>query len=299
MRALDLLLPYRLGVIPQALLMVFNAWATGPTLAASYQSRGGCATSCDNALIWGGSNVAESSVDNPTQSSNGTAWSNGGNLVAARFSCPGAGSPTAAATLAGNGSAGFYTKGDTYNGTAWTAQGTITGNRRSAAAIGVASTACATVGGFNSPSYLTTTQKFDGSVFAAGGALATGTENIAGAGSDTAGIAVGGDTAADSFVATAQTYNGTSWSTITALPVATRGGAMSGASSSAAMYFCGFAGGSYLTTNTGWNGSAWATLKETITRRYLTTGGGTSATAFVAAGQANDGSLLASSEQYR
>lgn len=266
-------------------------WVSGPTLTLSEQNRGGCATGANNALVWGGSVVNESSITANCESSNGTSVSNQNAMVSARIACPSAGTPSDAVSMSGVTNSGGYNKADKYNGS-WSASGTISVSTRGGAQAGLSSTAALIAGGW-SGAYATRTELFGGTTFSTSGALTTGTENINGCGSQTAAMAAGGDTSV-SNVATVQTFGGSAWSSGTALPAAARNAVMNGENSTFALYASGV---SYATTTWEWNGASWVTVASMIAGRYLGAGGGSSRSGVAMAGQNSGGGLMNSTEK--
>ena len=273
-----------------------NAWAAGATMdiVRSEGNFGGIGYgTVAAALLAGGDTVAAQSTSSKY---NGTSWSSGGSISAARYGLGGFGIAGSAVVAGGSLGAGNLTTADKYNGTSWSATGSLAAARYHAGAAG-ASSSSGIIFGSESP-YLSSTEAYNGSTFSSGGALPAAQNTMLSCGSATAALSAGGHVGAAAPDASVYIYNGTSWSTSTSLPAARAGGGASGTTTSSMAY------GGYLTsianiqsTAYTFDGSAWSTTVNMGTIRFGLGSAGASNTSAMAFG-GYSGTRLSSTEIY-
>jgi len=204
-------------------------------------------------------------------------WASGGALGTGRYSLGGFGLQTAAVAVGGYNVVPVtnLTNTENYDGTAWTASGSLTTGRRYLSGIGFGTqTAGAIYGGVTNTTlpqtYTNATEEYDGSTWTSGGTLNTAKGNASNAGTQTAAIAFGGSdkTPGTGSVALTGTesYNGTSW-TNTPSTVITRSSVAGFGTQTAALCVTGNndVGGNQATNATeSWNGSSWTTIPATV-----------------------------------
>jgi len=208
------------------------------------------------------------------------AWSSGGNLGTARYQLGGAGDSNSAAVVFGGYSVpgGGFTNTEEYDGSSWTAGGSLPAQKRGMANAGT-QTAALSGGGFNGsppPFVVATTEEYDGATWTAGGALNTKRGFLGGCGLQTAALAVGGASDIPAWVndvTNVESYNGTSWTNGTALPQAQRANRPVG-TTTAALNIGGLKSpGPGVQSSQEYDGSTWTAAGNIITTRY---GGGAS-----------------------
>ena len=206
------------------------------------------------------------------QSSGGTGWAAGGNLITSINQGNGGGTQNSAYVHGGTTGTGnpAVTTTQEYNGSTWATGGAMTTAFRLLfrGCVGTQN-AGLSVFGFSAPNNTTCTMEYNGTAWSAGGAGAISVRNGATFGTQNSAMAAGGFTTVE--VTCAQEYNGTSWSA---------GGNLIGARQSN--------GGAGTSQNTGWstgggpgpvtctevyNGTAWTTSGALPACRQL---GGTS-----------------------
>ena len=186
-----------------------------------------------------------------------------------------------------------HAAGQKYDGTTWTAVGSLIANRNALAAFGADQTAGLMGGGVPVTSatqeYNQTTNTITAAAWASGPSLNTGGRNgSAGGGIQTAAIMAGGGLPTPSVINNAEQYNGSSWSNIPTIGTA-RGymAAATNASYTAALIFGGSTGpgGPFRNETEEYDGSSWSEQTNLSTARNYLAGFGTQ-TAGVAAGGA-------------
>ena len=128
-----------------------------------------------------------------TEEYNGTAWSNGGSLITARYSQTGVGASTNAAIVFG-GYVAPTTSAITeeYNGSSWSTGGTMINVRSLGGGAGILNAALA-FGGYGAPSNTAATELYDGTSWSASTAMIIARNALAGTGTTQANaMAMGG-----------------------------------------------------------------------------------------------------------
>jgi hypothetical protein len=280
-----------------ATLKVRNAttagtWAAGGNMNTARSALGSAGTQTA-ALAFGG--YATSPSGNMTESYDGTSWTTvPATLGTGRYNLNGFGTQTAAVAAGGNlpPSTGSTEK---YNGTTWTASGSLNTNRFAGGTFGTQTAGLLANGDVfpSSPRAGTQTESFNGTSWSSLNPTNTGRPAVGSSkgASQTAGLIFGGNPL---FSAT-ESWNGTSWTTVNSLNTARRQ-LTGGGTQTAALA----AGGQTPVTGATelWNGTSWTTNPNSMgTARYQSGGGGNVQTAgIVFAGTAGPSQLSATEE---
>ena len=187
-----------------------TTWAAGGTSAVNAQSRGGTG-SLSAGLLWSGN------VTPNTEEYDGTSFSNANASVNynANYLTGGAGIQTAALSWGGTPSSNPVTNSMEYNGTSWSAGGSLQTAVLGSSGCGTQTAALSfggTTAGVNSGSNTNSCQEYNGSSWAAGGTLSTPKSWLVGSGTQTAARCQTGESGYPwTIYNTGQTYDGSSW----------------------------------------------------------------------------------------
>ena len=187
-----------------------TTWAAGGISGVNAQSRGGTG-SLSAGLIW------SYSVTPNTEEYDGTSFSNANASVNynANYLTGGAGIQTAALSWGGTPSTNPATNSMEYNGTSWSAGGSLQTAVLGSSGCGTQSAALSfggTTSGVNSGSNTNSCQEYNGSSWAAGGTLSTPKTWLVGSGIQTAARSQTGESGYPwTIYNTGQTYDGSSW----------------------------------------------------------------------------------------
>jgi hypothetical protein len=286
------------------------AWSSGGNMGAAIYHHAGFGTQTAAVMAGGHTYLAYDYRAN-TEEYDGTSWTAGGNLSTGRRSPSGAGTLTSGLVVSGStgtvGQGGIgtpTTSTEEYDGTSWTAGGTITLESSTGAtprATGASQTSAIAVGGDDSSGgpgvYLCSnkTQHYDGTSWTAGGNLSTGRKYHQVMGTETDGLAAGGGTgfySSDAITSTEE-YDGSSWSSGGNLNDYKRFNAESGISTSSGAW----TGGARDAQNSGgptdgavetYNGTSWSIGPTMSQHRGNAAGAGNYAAGLVAAGNIYD-----------
>jgi len=262
------------------------AWSsTSNMVNALARSQGAGTTSAG--LSMGGQDGSDTKLT-VTEEYNGTGWSLGGSMPAAKSDHAGAGTQTAAFAAGGSP---YLNSAYNYNGTSWSGIPNIGTARQKFAGCGT-TTASLVFGAQvpGSPPQGGQTEEYNGSSWSEQNDLNTARAKLAGCGTQTAGLGFGGyqPTIPSQPKQKAQTeqYDGTSWSEVADLITAVQ--AMGGAGTqTAALCFGGYNGTANITTTQDWDGTAWTTSPATLgTGVSNNAGAGTSTSALSIGGYA-------------
>jgi len=201
-------------------------------------------------------------------------WASGENLPGQRYLAGSAG------TVSSNLQAGGATQPPAnsnqintsieFDGTNWTAGGTMNTTRFDIAGFGATNTAAIMAGGAANPgsSKKAVVESYDGSTFTEVADLNTARTGSVGIGISTAGLVVGGVDAPGTYVGNTESWNGSAWTEVNDLNSG-RENAMSGGTSTAAIAAGGTYGSSpyvYALTEQ-WDGSNWTEVSDLNTGR--------------------------------
>ena len=147
-------------------------------------------------------------------------WSGATNMIQASRKPGGAVTQNAALSIGGSSIPAALNNTEEFDGSTWTAGGTLS-IARCAGAGGGTQNAAFFAGGAVSPTKYANTEEYNGSSWSPGGAMITARTYAAGGGTQNAGLALGGYT--PTVVSCIEEYNGSSWSTAGALSIARYG----------------------------------------------------------------------------
>jgi len=191
------------------------AWASGGNLSTGRYELGTVGTQTAG-LAFGGNRAvnAPTGIRTETEEYNGTSWTSGGALPAAKAT-QGFGVQTAAVTVGGtvapNPTAGSTT--EEYNGTSWTSGNSLnTATVAMAASTGLESAGLRAGGGSDPVSRLSAVEEYDGTSWASVTSLPSTRFTFQGTGPQTAAFFTGGNTAPPTQETTdSLDYNGSTW----------------------------------------------------------------------------------------
>ena len=235
-----------------------------------------------------------------TEEYNGTGWSLGGSMPAAKSDHAGAGTQTAAYAAGGSP---YLNSAYNYNGTSWSGIPNIGTARQKFAGCGT-TTASLVFGAQvpGSPPQGGQTEEYNGSSWSEQNDLGTARAKLAGCGTQTAGLGFGGyqPTIPSQPKQKAQTeqYDGTSWSEVSDMVTATNAGGGAG-TQTAAIAFGGYNGTANIATTQDWNGTAWTTSSASLGAGVSNNAGaGTSTSALSMGGYAPSTAATINVEEY-
>ena len=186
----------------------------------------------------------------------GGVWSDSADLPSARHNAGGVGTATDALHFGGLPTSALTFS---FNGTAWTAGGSMASNDHAMASFGI-TTAAVSATGESGVSGTNTSEEYNGTSWGSGGNVSTTRTQAAGFGTLTAGAIAGGFTGSPSTAT--EEYNGTSWTSGGNLTVGSYGGAAGGTQTAGIFALGQTAPG---TTNSVhyYNGTAWTAQSGT------------------------------------
>jgi len=194
-------------------------------------------------------------------------WASGGALPAARQSIPSCGTQTSALAAGGFATGSSPPVGNVkadayeYDGSSWTAGGTMGTAQYLGAAVGTQTAAFVASGRVYAPTVAAkpATEEYNGSSWTAGGALSTARYNAAQGGTLTAGFVAGGQSSPSDAFTNTEEYDGSSFSAGGALTAA-RAGLSGTGTQTAGLAFTGHTAGNpvtYVSTTAEYDGSSW------------------------------------------
>ena len=283
-----------------------GAWAAGGTMNDARTDVGALGTSQSAGMIIGGNSPAPN-IGEQTETYNGTAWSEAGDLNGGRghMGTSVGGSPTAALIFGGDGRPATPPQPqvsaltEEYNGTSWSEKNDLNTALRNVAGAGT-STAALSLGGQINPSTIPTgvTETWDGTSWTNGaGFVNTERSAQSGFGTATAALQACGRVppagASNGSVFT-ESYDGSTWSAVADANQQRYMEASAGTQTAGIM-----AGGhTALAVSESWNGTAWTTIASLATAQNNNGGFGTDIAAVSAAGAGPAGAGVATSEEW-
>ena len=272
-----------------------GSWTAGGSMNLDRSTGNILGTSSTSALYVGGYRGPTPSPptfqgQTAVESYNGTSWTNSNALPVAFYSGFSMGTTTAGLRAGGNKSTAQYgpdpisDESQEYNGSSWTAGGTLTQEQNLGASAGTQTAGLLWAGkGPSTTTPTTVTQEYDGSSFTTGGSVPSVRIRTMGAGIQTAAINFGGHPSTpNQDLNQSATYDGSSWTTGPNLNLA-RNAAMGAGTSTLAI-----CGGGYMYAqppgNTAatewWDGTSWANIANNVVTgpRAFSGPGGTAAT---------------------
>ena len=177
-----------------------------------------------------------------TETYNGTSWSGGAALTAARSGGGGCGTTSAALAVGGTVASATTATIEQYNGTSWSAGGSLATARVETVAAGTSSASIA-IGGRPSTgsTYLSSTEFYNGTTWSSGATMTTGRAGAGIAGSSTNALVFGGQATSAVYNASSELYNGFVWYVANAM-TGTRYNCGGNGTSGGAMAIAGFVG---------------------------------------------------------
>ena len=239
-----------------------GSWSSGGTRNEQAGAIGGTIIGTQTAAVAAGGNIS-GSVTNKTEEYNGTAWTAGNTLGAARRSLQAAGLESAGLVFGGDtsvNSTGFSNLTETYNGSTWSETTELTTARGAGSGAGL-STAAVAIGGSTgpgAPNYSNVVENWNGASWTNG--TSAGTARIRGgaAGTQTSLLFFGGQ-AAPGASNNVELWNGSSWTETTEINTARGYAGSAGETSTAALFF----GGSPDRAITeSWDGTTWSEVAD-------------------------------------
>ena len=261
-----------------------GAWSSGGNLLTgsenAYASNAGTQTAC--IVFGGGENGAEVG---PTQSYNGSTWTEVADLNTARYNLMGAGTSTAALAFGGKTPTTTAVT-EEWGGSAWVSNPSPSGDMGAAryvsAAFGTQSSAVSAGG----DPYTTNTEEYGGTTWTAGTATPGQKYQISGTGTLTAGLMAGGVGVPGHALQTESwEYNGTSWTAGGTMGTAAGYNTMFGSQTAAKL--CGNSPKSTLVQD--YDGSSWTTGTSLTTDRFRSSSAGTATAGVVIGGEVSPG----------
>ena len=267
-------------------VVTFAAWSSTSVMNnALARSQGAGTTSAG--LSMGGQDQPGTKLT-VTEEYNGSGWSLGGSMPAAKADHAGAGTQTAAYAAGGSP---YLNSAYNYDGTSWSGIPNIGTARQKFAGCGT-TTASLVFGAQvpGSPPQGGQTEEYNGSSWSEQNDLGTARAKLTGCGTQTAGLGFGGyqPTIPSQPKQKAQTeqYDGTSWSEVADLITAVNAAGGAG-TQTAALCFGGYNGTASITTTQDWDGTSWTTSPATLGTAVNSNGGaGTNTSALSMAGYA-------------
>ena len=210
-------------------------------------------------------------------------WSSGGNLPGGISSGMGFGTQTASVIGGGNvGPPGYSNNVYEYDGSSWTAGGSLTASAGQARTGHGVLTAGGAVAGYKTSgnAVINNYEQYDGTSFTEQADLNTARQTLSAAGSTTAALAAGGTTSVgpgstQEGLTNVESYNGSSWTETTENNTARKQGTSFSGGPAPTMIFIGGASDSTLYANVEtYNGSAWTEITDLNTARSALGGAG-------------------------
>jgi len=278
-----------------------GAWASGGTMTTGRYELGTVGTQTAG-LAFGGNRAVNppTGIRTETEEYNGSSWSTGGALPAAKAT-QGLGIQTAAVTVGGtiapNPTAGSTT--EEYNGTSWASSGTLnTATVASAASTGLESAGLRAGGGSNPTTRLDAVEEYNGSSWTSVTSLPATRFQFQGTGPQTASFFTGGNITPTTETTDSLDYDGTNWTSGPTMIFGMRLHAVSGNSNTDNLSFGGeqAPGGRSLAQS--FDGTAFITSPSLATGRESLGGCGTASASLAAGGNNAPSYDLANTEEF-
>tara|TARA_B100000029_G_scaffold151605_1_gene146711 strand:+ start:447 stop:2267 length:1821 start_codon:yes stop_codon:yes gene_type:complete len=261
-----------------------GSWSSGGNLNNPRgQIRMGTTGISTNAVAVGGFDVTAPAVRAYTETYNGTAWTETGDVPSTVRLGESGGSTTSllyAGGSTGPGGAPINPTGFEFDGSSWTAGGAMNNARRQGAGAGTALTVAIVFGGGDNPGpNQDYTETYNGTAFTEVGDLNTARKNQAGCGTNTAALCMSGDDSTS-----VESWNGTSWTEMSANMVTGGAGFGGAGTTTAALTFGSNPAGNAMPTQS-FDGTSWTEVADMGTQRSGSgSGSGTSTDAIMAGG---------------
>jgi hypothetical protein len=242
-----------------------GAWASGVALSTGVAGAAGQGTVTAALVEGGGTNGTTGN----TQSFNGSAWTELGNLVQARSEFAGAGTQTAAIIFGGVPTS-YALLCETWDGTSWTEGNNITSGRDRTGGYGITTATMCVAGQNPSGTAVDNSETYDGTCWSEGNDLNTARKGPTAFGTTTASLCASGDATA------CESYDGTSWTEVnnqnTSRTDTNQGGF---GIQTAGMVFGGSPVGPVGDYTETWNGTSWTEVANLAADVRIESGAGT------------------------
>ena len=264
-----------------------GAWASGGATNTGIDAGGYCGIQTAAMYFGGRGGAPITTAVDTSETYNGTAWTETGDLPTGVYQNAGFGTTTAAVSRGGMHTGNVPTTNTfEWDGTSWTAGGAGVNSSRNIHGTGTQTTGL-TAGGSPGP-YSLKSETYNGTAWAETNDLNLARWALPLVGTSTAALGVGGTMAPDNGATTTQDWDGTCWSTNPASLNEGKATAAAAGTTTAALQFGGYASGG-TTTPTGatesYNGTTWTAVGSLGTARDSILGGQASAnTAAIAFG---------------
>jgi len=240
-----------------------GTWAAGGNLNTARYGMGNAGIQTANIAFGGATPPTTTAVENY----NGTSWTSGTSMPATRQYQGSSGTQTAALSSGGyNGSSYNNNTSEKWNGSAWSAGGTLN-TGRGGLMVGIIGlqTAGLAVGG-QSPGFTTASESYNGTTWTNTPSLSSPRGFGSGWGSNTAAIVVCGP--AGSYGTAAESFNGSAWTASTSYPTSVAASAGFGTSYTNGINMNGESvPGAKVATCSAWNGTSWTATGSLGTAR--------------------------------
>jgi len=280
---------------------VLQAWASGGNLTTTRLGQSGAGKTDNTAsLVFGGGTFGPQAGVTPTESYNGSSWTEVNDLNTGRYYAGRAGTTTSALMISGrNPALGTPTQKtgavESWNGSSWTEITDVNTLRSNMGGDGASNTSAIIAAGNDGTSPVAITETWNGSSWTEVGDL-----NTARAGTETTGIitsalVMGGEVPTPAQVGNTESWNGSAWTEVADLNNARQAMMGCGASNTASLVYGGY--GPPKAQTEIWNGSAWTETGDMTTDRndFGASGATTSA---IAAGGAPPPTGIATTEEW-
>ena len=267
---------------------VLQAWSSGGNLNNTRLGQGGAGRTDNTAsIVFGGGTFGPQAGLSPTESYDGTTWTEVNDLNTARYYTGESGTTTSALCISGRNPAlgtptQYVTNVESWNGTSWTEITDVNSLRSKAGGDGVDNTSALFVAGNGGDPDPTSTkvESWNGSTWTEVNDVNTGREGPDASGIQTSMIAFGGNDGT-SNVAINESWNGTSWTEVADMNTVKNASQGVGADNTSALAYGGSGG---VTATESWNGSAWTEVGNMATGRNDFGASGSTSSAIAAGG---------------
>ena len=248
-----------------------GTWASTTSSNSPHEDLGAGGTATDT-IIFGGQQSPSASprTRGETETWNGSAWTEVGDLNTVKKNQAGAGTSTSALSSSGQDPSNDNSPlVEQWNGSAWSEVAEVNTARRQLAGAGVSGTAALIFFGYGgSPETFTNVcESWNGSAWTEVGDTNTGRVRGGSFGTYTSAIGAGGSHDGSNNTANSESWNGTAWTETNNLNTARRDLSSHGAggSNTDGLIFAGYSGTANLASNESWDGTSWTETADLST----------------------------------
>ena len=248
-----------------------GTWASTTSSNSPHEELGAGGTATDT-IIFGGQQSPSASprTRGETETWNGSAWTEVGDLNTVKKNQAGAGTSTSALSSSGQDPSNDNSPlVEQWNGSAWSEVAEVNTARRQLAGAGVSGTAALIFFGYGgSPETFTNVcESWNGSAWTEVGDTNTGRVRGGSFGTYTSAIGAGGSHDGSNNTANSESWNGTAWTETNNLNTARRDLSSHGAggSNTDGLIFAGYSGTANLASNESWDGTSWTETADLST----------------------------------